>query len=167
MTLRLILTRHAKSDWDNPLDSDHSRPLSSRGFYAAPRIGRWLGGKGYLPGQALVSDATRTRQTWELIAGELSDAPEADFDKFLYLAAPDVLLGRLRQASAPCVVMIAHNPGVAEFAARLLATPMVHSGFQGFPTGATLVADFDQTAWSDVQFGAGHGVDFVVPRDLG
>ena len=45
----------------------------------------------------------RTRQTWDLIAAELPDAPEAAFDRFLYLAGPDVLLGRLRQASAPCV----------------------------------------------------------------
>lgn len=166
MTLRLILTRHAKSDWDNPLDSDHSRPLSPRGLDAAPRIGRWLAGKGYLPGQALVSDATRTRQTWGLIAAELPDAPDAGFDQFLYLAGPDVLLGRLKQASAPCVMLIAHNPGIAEFAARLLAAPMAHPGFGGFPTCATLVAGFDAPGWSQIAFGTGHGVDFTVPRDL-
>lgn len=167
MTLRLILTRHAKSDWDNPLDSDHSRPLSARGFDAAPRIGRWLAGKGYLPGQALVSDAMRTRQTWELIAAELPDAPTAKFDRYLYLAGPDVLMGRLRQASAPTVMLIAHNPGIAEFAARLLAAPMAHSGFAGFPTCATLVADFDAPSWDKVEPGTGRGVDFIVPRELG
>lgn len=167
MTLRLILTRHAKSDWDNPLDTDHSRPLSPRGVEAAPRIGRWLAGKGYLPGQALVSDAMRTRQTWDLIAAELPDAPEAAFDKFLYLAGPDVLLGRLKQASAPCVILIAHNPGIAEFAEALLQAPMAHPGFARFPTCATLVAEFDAPAWSDVAFGTGRGVDFIVPRELG
>lgn len=167
MTLRLILTRHAKSDWDNPLDSDHSRPLSARGLDAAPRIGRWLASKGYVPGQALVSDAMRTRQTWDLIAAELPKAPEASFDRFLYLAGPDVLMGRLRQATAGCVMLIAHNPGIAEFAERLLAAPMAHSGFGHFPTCATLVAEFDSPTWSDIAFGQGQGVDFTVPRDLG
>jgi phosphohistidine phosphatase len=167
MTLRLILTRHAKSDWDNPLDSDHSRPLSARGRAAAPRIGRWLAHKGYLPAQALVSDAMRTRQTWDLIAAELPDAPDAGVDKFLYLAGSDVLLGRLRQSGAACVILIAHNPGIAEFAARLLAAPMPHSGFAGFPTCATLVAEFDASHWSQIAFGTGRGVDFTVPRDLG
>lgn len=167
MTLRLILTRHAKSDWDNPLDSDHSRPLSARGLDAAPRIGRWLARNGYLPGQALVSDATRTRQTWGLIAVALPDAPEAVFDRHLYLAGPDVLMACLRHASAPCVMLIAHNPGIAEFAARLVAAPMPHPGFARFPTCATLVAEFGDVAWSDITFGAGRGIDFIVPRDLG
>jgi phosphohistidine phosphatase len=167
MTLRLILTRHAKSDWDNPLDSDHSRPLSARGFDAAPRIGRWLAGKGYVPGQAFVSDAMRTRQTWDLIAAELPNPPKAIFDRYLYLAGPDVLLGRLRHATDPCVILIAHNPGIAEFAARMLSAPMAHSGFGGFPTCATLVADFDAPSWDKVELGTGRGNDFIVPRDLG
>ena len=123
MTLRLILSRHAKSDWDNPLDSDHTRPLSARGLDAAPRIGRWLAETGYLPGQALVSDAMRTRQTWDLIAQELPNAPAAAFDNFLYLAGPDVLMGRLRQASAPCVIVIAHNPRYCRICASAACRP--------------------------------------------
>lgn len=166
MTLRLILTRHAKSDWDDPLDSDHSRPLSPRGLDAAPRIGRWLAGKGYVPGQALVSDAMRTRQTWGLIAAELPNAPQAVFERSLYLAGPDVLMARLRRATAPCTMLLAHNPGIAEFASLLLAAPMAHSGFTRFPTCATLVAEFDCDSWVGVNFGTGRGVDFVVPRDL-
>ena len=35
MTLRLILTRHAKSSWDDPLIDDHDRPLNPRGAKAA------------------------------------------------------------------------------------------------------------------------------------
>lgn len=166
MTLRLILTRHAKSDWDNPLDSDHSRPLSARGQSAAPRIGRWLADKGYIPQQALVSDATRTRQTWQCIAKMLPNAPVAAFDRHLYLAGPEVLMALLRHATAPSVMLIAHNPGIAEFAARLLPCPMPHPGFAGFPTCATLVAEFDHATWTEVEFGTARGVDFIVPREL-
>mgnify|MGYP005854657051 CR=1 FL=1 len=166
MTLRLILTRHAKSDWDDPLDSDHSRPLSARGVDAAPRIGRWLAQSGYLPGQALVSDAARAQQTWGLIASELPNAHAATVDRSLYLAGPELLLARLRQATAPCVILIAHNPGIAEFARRLLRGPMAHKGVAQFPTGATLVADFERADWSAVAFATGQGVDFAVPRDL-
>ena len=108
----------------------------------------------------------RTRQTWDLIAQELPNAPAAAFDNFLYLAGPDVLMGRLRQASAPCVIVIAHNPGIAEFAHRLLAVPMAHPGFNGFPTCATLVAEFYAPDWAQLEFGTGRGVDFTVPRDL-
>lgn len=166
MTLRLILTRHAKSDWDNPLDSDHARPLSARGQRAAPLIGKWLAEKGYVPDQALVSDAVRTRQTWGLIAPHFPQAPQAGFDAGLYLAGPEVLLARLRLATAPTVMLIAHNPGIAEFAARLLPVPVAHPGFHGFPTCATLVAEFDATAWAKVEFGTARCLGFVVPREL-
>jgi len=39
-TRRLILLRHAKSDWPDVPDRD--RPLAKRGRRDAPRIGRWL-----------------------------------------------------------------------------------------------------------------------------
>ena len=36
---RLILMRHAKSDWSASGD-DHSRPLNARGMDSAPAMGR-------------------------------------------------------------------------------------------------------------------------------
>ena len=39
-TRRLILLRHAKSDWPDVPDRD--RPLAKRGRRDAPNIGRWL-----------------------------------------------------------------------------------------------------------------------------
>ena len=35
MTQRLILMRHAKSDWDDPLLDDRDRPLNGRGRRSA------------------------------------------------------------------------------------------------------------------------------------
>ncbi|MCC5992141.1 MAG: histidine phosphatase family protein [Rhodobacteraceae bacterium] len=167
MTLRLILTRHAKSAWDNPLDSDHQRPLNARGQHAAPLIGRWLAQKGYLPGEALVSDAARTRQTWAKLGAELPAPVPARFEPALYHAAPDVMLRVLQGAKAECVIMIGHNPGIAAFADLLLAQRPAHPGFGSYPTCATLVAEFDGLAgWNDLAFGAGRALDFVVPRDL-
>ena len=37
---RLILTRHAKSSWDDPLTPDHDRDLNDRGKAAAADLGR-------------------------------------------------------------------------------------------------------------------------------
>ncbi len=36
---RLILTRHAKSSWDDPMTPDHDRPLNDRGKAAAADLG--------------------------------------------------------------------------------------------------------------------------------
>ena len=166
MPLRLILTRHAKSDWDNPLQSDHQRPLNSRGQHAAPMIGRWLAGKGYLPQEALVSNAARTRETWALLSAELPDAVPAQYLPALYHASPTVMLRALHTAKAPCVIMIGHNPGIAEFAARLLRTHPAHPQFSRYPTCATLVVEFHQDSWADIRNGSGAALDFTVPRDL-
>lgn len=166
MTLRLILMRHAKSDWDNPLDTDHQRPLSARGLRAAPAIGSWLLAHGYLPGQALVSDAVRTRQTWGLVLGVLGCEVAVSFRPEMYLASADALLRTLRMATAPSVLMLAHNPGIGELAGLLSPERPGHAAFGRYPTGATLVLDFDAADWASIGPRATRLVDFIVPRDL-
>jgi phosphohistidine phosphatase len=166
MTLRLILTRHAKSAWDDPLMDDHARPLNDRGRASADAIGDWLVANGHHPDQALVSSAVRTRETWARIAAQFGDAPEASIRHDLYHADPDRMLVVLRQATGKVVMMIAHNPGSAWFARALAMQPPADSRFAQYPTAATTVFDFDIGTWSDVTWGAGEVVDFVVPRDL-
>ena len=65
---RLILTRHAKSAWDDPALDDHDRPLNGRGRRAARELGDWLASRGYLPEEVLCSSALRTRETWATVA---------------------------------------------------------------------------------------------------
>lgn len=166
MTLRLILTRHAKSSWDDPTLPDHDRPLNDRGRRAAAALGRWLASRGDLPGEVLCSDARRTRETWEGIAPHLPGAPAAILKPALYHAGPDVMLAVLRHATAPVVMMLGHNPGIADFAQRLLARPPADPAFHRYPTGATLVATFEADRWDEVGFGTGAALDFVVPRRL-
>lgn len=163
---RLILTRHAKSSWDDPLTPDHDRPLNDRGKAAAADLGQWLASRGYIPEQVLCSDAVRTRKTFSGIAPALPGAPELELKPALYHAGPDVMLAVLRHAKTDVVMMIGHNPGIAEFAARLVAQPPRNPDFNRYPTGATLVVDFNITSWADVGFGLGTVDDFVVPREV-
>ena len=163
---RLILTRHAKSSWDDPLTPDHDRPLNERGKAAAADLGQWLASRGYVPEQVLCSDAVRTRKTFSGIAPALPGAPELELKPALYHAGPDVMLAVLRHAKADTVMMIGHNPGIAEFAARLVAQPPRNSEFARYPTGATLVADFAIDNWSDLNFGMGTVDDFIVPSEI-
>lgn len=163
---RLILTRHAKSSWDDPLTPDHDRPLNERGKAAAADLGDWLASRGYVPDQVLCSDALRTRKTFSGLAPALPATPVLDLKPALYHAGPDVMLAVLRHATGDCVMMIGHNPGIAEFAHRLVTRAPLHEGFAKYPTGATLVAEFDVGSWADVQYGTGSPIDFVVPREL-
>ncbi|MES2666466.1 MAG: histidine phosphatase family protein [Pseudomonadota bacterium] len=163
---RLILTRHAKSAWDDPLTPDHDRPLNDRGKSAAADLGQWLASRDYVPGQVLCSDAERTRKTWSGIAPALPGTPLLELKPALYHAGPDVMLAVLRHATADCVMMIGHNPGIAEFAARLVAHAPQSPDFARYPTGATLIVDFVAEAWADVGFGRGTTVDFIVPKEF-
>ncbi len=163
---RLILTRHAKSSWDDPATPDHDRPLNERGKAAAVELGVWLASRGYVPEEVLCSDALRTRKTWSGLSPALPGTPVLNLKPALYHAGPDVMLAVLRHATADCVMMIGHNPGIAEFASRLVARPPIHADFLRYPTGATLVCDFNDDNWADVGFGQAATVDFIVPREV-
>ncbi|MDP3264004.1 MAG: histidine phosphatase family protein [Tabrizicola sp.] len=163
---RLILTRHAKSSWDDPLTPDHDRPLNERGKAAAADLGQWLASRGYVPDEVLCSDAVRTRKTFSGIAPALPGAPVLELKPALYHAGPDVMMAVLQHAVGETVMMIGHNPGIAEFAHRLVAHTPVSPEFTRYPTGATLVVDFLVDAWAEVRFGQGVTVDFVVPREI-
>lgn len=166
MTKRLILTRHTKSSWDDPTTSDHDRPLNARGTAAAADLGAWLASRGYLPDEVLCSDAVRTRETWAGVSPSLTASPSLTLKPALYHAGPDVMMAVLRHATGDCVMVVGHNPGIAEFATRIVAQPPHHDGFRHYPTGATLVASFEIDSWSDLTFGMGAVRDFIVPREL-
>ena len=159
---RLILMRHAKSSWDSPTLSDHDRPLNGRGKRSATALGAWLRAQDYAADEALVSDAMRTRQTMDALGLALSPKLVST----LYHASLDALSQTLRGAIGTCVLMIGHNPGIAEFASWLVATAPDHDRFFDYPTGATLVADFDIERWRDVTPASGQVQAFVIPREL-
>jgi phosphohistidine phosphatase len=167
MTLTLVLIRHAKSDWDDPLLDDHDRPLNARGLSDAPRIGAWLLAQGHVPGAAMVSTARRAVATWDALVSAFAPPPPISFHPRLYHASAGIMLDVLRTAEAPTIAMIGHNPGIGDFAARLLTTAPTHPCFDDYPTCATLVARFDAGAWADVQFRTGAATAFITPHDLG
>lgn len=166
MMKRLILTRHAKSSWDDPTMSDHDRPLNDRGKAAAADLGAWLASRGYVPGEVLCSDAERTVMTWSGIAPALPGTPVLTLKPALYHAGPDVMLAVLRHATASTVMMIGHNPGIAEFAARIVAQAPANPEFARFPTGATLVVSFESPSWRNVDWRQGSVRDFIVPNEI-
>ena len=161
---RLILTRHAKSSWDDPAMCDHDRPLNRRGLRGALELGEWLHSRGYEPDEVLCSTAMRTRETWaRAAAAPLEVMPAVHYVDALYHASPDVMLAQLRKAKGDCVMMIGHNPGIAEFAAMLPARPPADPDFRRYPTAATLVVDFQVGSWAEVKPGLGSTMDFFVP----
>jgi phosphohistidine phosphatase len=114
----LVLMRHAKSDWTGSAP-DRLRPLAARGRRQAPEAGRWLAAQVPDLELALVSPATRTRQTWELAAAELTDPPEVTYVDRLYAAGLAELVSVVDGIEVDRAVVVTHNPGVEELVEHL------------------------------------------------
>lgn len=89
-----------------------------------------------------------------------------DVSTALFHASPDTILDVLRRSDAASVLLIGHNPGIGDFADRILRKPVSHPRFADYPTGATLVANFEIHAWADAEWHSGTAIDFTVPHDL-
>ena len=168
-TRRLILLRHAKSDWPDVPDRD--RPLAKRGRRDAPRIGRWLHDHGYLPDVVVCSNARRTRQTWDLVAPELGRSPPVTFEPRAYAASARTLLDLARQLPGKyrAALLIGHNPGLAELANSLAGPPggngkLSPAGLR-FPTAAVAVFEFDED-WPVLSPGHARLLAYTAPADL-
>ena len=166
MPLRLIVTRHAKAAPGAPGQPDHARPLAERGRSDAPRMGRWLAGEGYAPDAALCSDAARTRETLELMLPQLGAHPKVHLAAGLYEAPAERILDQLRWAEGGTIMLVGHNPGIGNFAARIVSQAPDHARFDDFTTCATLVAELDLDAWGEAGFGTAKPLAFRIPADL-
>ncbi len=167
MSLRLILMRHAKSDWNAPAGSDFDRPLNRRGCRDAPAIGRWLAGHGHIPRLVLCSAARRSRDTCALVLEAMQAAPELRHCERLYLASAEAMFRTLAQLGCRSpVMMVAHNPGTAILARALAERTPPHPRFDDFPTAATAVLEFALPGWAELAAGSGQVIDFAIPREL-
>lgn len=109
---RLVVMRHAKSDWHAGAGSDHERPLNPRGKREAPIVAAELRASGFVPELVISSDATRTRETWALMEAQFPGIP-VTFDPTLYLAGIDAVRAALRKIDdgVRTVLVLGHNPG--------------------------------------------------------
>jgi phosphohistidine phosphatase len=162
MLRRAIFMRHAKSGWDDPAMDDHDRPLAPRGLRDAPRVAAALVARGWIPEQVLCSDAVRTRQTWERMAGAFSEAPPVAFSRALYHAH----LGDVRRAAADVpdtvgtLLILGHNPGWEEAVGWLTAISVE------LKTGAAALIEGHGTSWGEALDGRWRLVELIRPRDL-
>ena len=163
---KLILTRHAKSSWNDPMATDHARVLNGRGRENATAMGHWLKAQGYLPDAVLCSTAERAVQTWEGMGLAMESTAAITYETALYHASADQLLAQMRKMEAETVILVAHNPGIGDFADRLAKSRHDHEAFFRYPTCATTVFQLDIPNWSELRFGIGDILAFQIPREL-
>jgi phosphohistidine phosphatase len=167
---RLMLLRHAKSDWTRGA-RDHERTLAPRGREAAPRIGAYMVHHGLIPDLVLCSTATRARETWDLVAKAFAAKLPVVHEERIYEAASNALLDVAKEAKneVHALLLVGHNPGLHEFAQRLIASGDTDARArltEKFPTGALAVIDFAVDDWRKLHPRSGRLDRLVVPRTL-
>jgi phosphohistidine phosphatase len=155
---QLVLLRHAKSAWPDGVP-DRRRPLNERGRRDAPAVGRWLRDHVDHLDAVACSPAERTRETWALASGELTDPPAATIDDRIYAAAPDELLAVVHDLpdAASTALLIGHNPGMEELVELLSGQE------EGMKTASLAVLTWTG-AWADADAGVARLSDHQTPR---
>ncbi len=153
--------RHAKaaSPDDTP---DHERPLAGRGRRDAPMVGAWLVDAGWVPDVVLSSDATRARQTAELVlegvASTGADPPPLRLVSGLYEASVHQVLHVVAEAGEhPTVMVVGHEPSMSAVVATLTGQRA------DFPTSAVAQVELS-VPWGGVTSGSGRLMGLRTPR---
>ena len=143
----LLLIRHAKSSWDNPMQNDFDRPLNARGLKDAPMMAQRLLDRKIKIDAFFSSPAIRAKQTCSLFMQAFKvDETIMQLQSQLYLAAPDVLMQTIisMPTSISSAAIFSHNNGITEFANTLTST-----GIDNMPTCSVFAVKADTDNWKD------------------
>lgn len=167
---RLLLLRHAKSDWPDGYD-DPLRPLAERGQRDAPEMGKAIARANIVPGLALISTSLRTRQTWELVAPQLGKEVSMREESGLYGASEKMLLDFALSVpdEIETLLLCAHNPGLERLArsfAKSGDADAIRRIEKKYPTCGLAVIELPINAWKDALPPAGRIEMFLTPAVL-
>jgi len=152
---KLILFRHAKSNWDGDLATDHQRPLTECGVKAAAIMGRLLADSEQLPERVITSSAVRAQTTvklaskagdWHTKVGEIEVTDE------LYATNAQEMLVYIRLLSDDdnCVLFAGHEPTWSDLTSKLIG-----GGNIRVPSATMMKINLPVEHWSEVEFAIG------------
>jgi phosphohistidine phosphatase len=171
----LILLRHAKSGYDDPLLRDFDRPLNDRGRRAAMKVGQWLGAairRGDMPDPALVfaSPAVRVRQTIEGLEAGMNRPLAPVYEQRIYLSSSATLVELCAGFSDDhaSAMLVGHNPGLEDLLLELVPPggALRAEAELKYPTATLARMDIAIDRWAQIDGGRAELVKFVRPRDL-
>lgn len=166
---KLMLLRHAKSDWSDAVTPDVKRSLNQRGVLAATAIGKEIGAQGLTFDAVIASPATRVVETLEEVAKAYGRPMSPSFDERVYLASTETLLELVRATSdeVETLLVVGHNPGLENLLHRLTASKSkAGSETMPYPTAGLAEISLPIEHWSDAGEVPGTLVQFIRPSRL-
>ncbi|WP_068085725.1 SixA phosphatase family protein [Polycladidibacter stylochi] len=169
--LRLILIRHAKSDWGDARLEDHKRPLNEEGFKAAKALANHMRSHNLIPDQIICSTALRTRQTLQPMLECLQESCRISLLEDLYDPKQSDYLESIGAfGGLACTLMlIGHLPAIQQTALDLCGTgnpQLIEEIEHSFPTAAMAIIDFERARWSELARQDGRIVSFIRPKQM-
>ena len=150
MTKKLLIIRHAKSDWDSSVLKDFDRPLNKRGEKNAPEMAERLVKKNLIPNQLVSSPALRAITT----AGYFADVfnikkSEIRKEQHIYEASSKTLLQIINQFDNQFnfIALFGHNPGLTE-----LVINLCNADLYDIPTCGMVMIEFPFKDWSMISY---------------
>jgi len=168
---RLLLLRHSKAAPGQGVD-DFDRELTASGQIDATHIGDEIVKTGFIPDLTVFSGALRTRETAEIVAARFPHIVEAMEENALYEATRYLVLALLRALpdSAQSVLVVGHNPGIADIANQLTGEGAKDDRLRmasKYPTSALAVLEMKLDHWADLEPRSARLLRYVTPSDLG
>ena len=122
MTKMILLMRHAEAQNAEGIQRDFGRRLTAEGCETASQVGTCLNAANIVCDRILTSSADRTLQTAEIVAQLFCPSAILVPLESLYNSSARTLLStmiRECEADDSCVMVVAHNPGIAELMCQL------------------------------------------------
>ena len=145
----LLLIRHAKSDWANPLLRDFDRPLNDRGKKDAPKMAERLLERKIRIDAFISSPAKRAAKTATIIAEAFGKGKDKIiFKDKLYLASPDFFRDTVKglEKDWDTVAIFSHNEGITDYANELTSVRV-----DNIPTCGIFAVKADIKSWKEFE----------------
>jgi phosphohistidine phosphatase len=143
----LLLVRHAKSSWDEPV-SDIERPLNKRGKKDAPFMAELISKKIEKPDIIFSSQAVRALDTAKYFASAFN-YPENEIrvDNIIYHEGASGIISMLKKLDEKItsVMVFGHNPILTYLASMLFG-----KAFDDVPTCAVICFELEIEAWTQI-----------------
>lgn len=159
---RLLMVRHAKSDWGNLSLKDFDRPLNKRGKENAPEMGKRLRNRHYYVDLIVSSTAKRAKGTSKRIAKEISyNDDEIKWVDDLYHSNKEQIKEVIYSIKDKhdSIMVVCHNTGITDFV----------NSFAGYitdnlPTCGMVAFQFDTDSWNKIDSAPAKLIFYDYPR---
>jgi len=152
MKRELILMRHGKSDWSEPV-SDYQRPIKPRGLRESSQVGTWLVSQALVPERIISSPARRARETAASVAEAAGYRKEdISWNEAIYMADVSELLDVIATTPDECrsLMVVGHNPGLEDLLFYLTDEVDIPDDGKVLPT-ATIAILETESDWADLE----------------